>query len=491
MSDIIIIGAGVSGLSAGIYARLLGHRVILLEKNSVAGGNLTGWDRGEYHIDNCIHWLTGTNPKSSYYKIWQTLGALGSTEIYKPESLYTCTLGRESISLYRDLEKLRGKMLFISPADNVEIESFISAVRCMQNIEGIGKGNIFSEITKFPSLLKYYTLTASELAGKFTSPLLRLFFSSFLTEDFGALGIIYVFASFTGGNADIPRGGSYLMAERIKERFISLGGELRLSSCVKTINIKDGMARSVVLSSGEELSSDYVISTVDPRVLFGGLCELKMPRGLKKRYENKRLMRFSSFQTAFVTSAKRLSFSGELIFELPEKYRTRLSSKYIAVREFSHEESFSPEGTTVIQTMCFLDEVSSRAFLDLHSKKEAYVRRKEYLAELVNSALSEKLPELSGRLSYIDSWTPATYHRYTGSEIGSYMSFAFSSCYLPTTLSSRVKGAKNLILATQWQRSPGGLPVAADLGRRAVKIIDAREKARKPAVKERKLTAEA
>ena len=64
MKSIIIVGGGVSGLSAGISGLLKGYRVSILEKHSIMGGNLTGWNRQGYHIDNCIHWLTGTNPKS-------------------------------------------------------------------------------------------------------------------------------------------------------------------------------------------------------------------------------------------------------------------------------------------------------------------------------------------------------------------------------------------------------------------------------------------
>ena len=76
MAKILIIGGGVSGLSAGIYAQLNGHSAVVCEKHAVAGGNLTGWQRGEYHIDNCIHWLTGTNPASKSYKMWEDLGVL-------------------------------------------------------------------------------------------------------------------------------------------------------------------------------------------------------------------------------------------------------------------------------------------------------------------------------------------------------------------------------------------------------------------------------
>ena len=57
---IVIIGAGVAGLSAGIYAEQHGFHAILLEKNPSVGGMCTGWYRKGYYLDGCVHWLTGT-----------------------------------------------------------------------------------------------------------------------------------------------------------------------------------------------------------------------------------------------------------------------------------------------------------------------------------------------------------------------------------------------------------------------------------------------
>ena len=62
MKELVIVGGGVAGLSAGIYAQLRGFHATVVEKHRVPGGNLTGWNRDGRHIDNCIHWLTGTNP---------------------------------------------------------------------------------------------------------------------------------------------------------------------------------------------------------------------------------------------------------------------------------------------------------------------------------------------------------------------------------------------------------------------------------------------
>lgn len=41
---VVILGAGVSGLSAGIYALQAGYSVEIYEKNKVPGGECTGWN---------------------------------------------------------------------------------------------------------------------------------------------------------------------------------------------------------------------------------------------------------------------------------------------------------------------------------------------------------------------------------------------------------------------------------------------------------------
>lgn len=160
MANVLIIGGGVSGLSAGIYARLHGHTATICEKHFIPGGNLTGWDRGGYHIDNCIHWLTGTNPNTDLYKTWEELGALGNVRVFEGESLYTVERDGGSVSLYSDLCRMEKEMLKYSPEDKREIKSLVRTVKALQGFFGIkgekhNKGASFSDLFRgIPSLLK-------------------------------------------------------------------------------------------------------------------------------------------------------------------------------------------------------------------------------------------------------------------------------------------------------------------------------------------------
>ena len=234
MAKILIIGAGVAGLSAGIYAQLNGYQAIVCEKHFIAGGNLTAWNRGGFHIDNCIHWLTGTNPASSTYGMWETLGAIGAIEIYQGETLFTCEHDGKRIALYRDISRMKKEMLEISPEDKKEILAFIRAIEYFQGFCGIAGKNHNEKISfpeavaAVPVLSKYYNLTTGELAKKFKHPLLKLFFKGFFGYEFSSLALVMVCAHFCADNGGIPVGSSSAMADRLAERFQSLGGELLL-----------------------------------------------------------------------------------------------------------------------------------------------------------------------------------------------------------------------------------------------------------------------
>ena len=73
---IIIIGGGIAGLTAGIYGLKANYDVEIYEKNHIVGGECTGWDRQGYYIDNCLHWMMGTNRGTDLYNIWKTVGAI-------------------------------------------------------------------------------------------------------------------------------------------------------------------------------------------------------------------------------------------------------------------------------------------------------------------------------------------------------------------------------------------------------------------------------
>ncbi len=477
MSKVLIIGAGIAGLTAGIYGQKRGHSTLICERGTTAGGNLTGWQRGEYHIDNCIHWLTGTNPSSQLYRLWRDIGALGDVNVLKPPSLYTYEKNGKRLSLTRSLDELEWNMLTISPEDRREIKALISAVRAVQGIDGVaGRAaneelSVTGKLFALPKLIKYHSMTTGALADRFKSPLIRGFITAILTDSFSAMALITVIATFTSENGDIPEGGSSAMARRVTDKYHSLGGKLLLNKEAVKINLCGRRAVSVSFSDGSEESADYVIITADPATVFGKMLDRSMPKALKAMYDDSQMRRFSAYHTAFACESASLPFSGDFIFELPLEYRDILHTDNLIMREFSHERSYAPEGRNIIQTLTFCTEDEARDFIRLRESREEYEERKRLICDTVERAITEKFPELSGKLECLDCWTPATYKRYVNSEIGSFMSFLLPPSHNPFGVSGRVDGLDNVLLATQWLKAPGGLPIAATLGREAALAV--------------------
>lgn len=73
MKKVVIIGGGVAGLTAGIYAQMNGFDSVIYEKHRVIGGLSSGWQRKGYQIEGSISYLMGVNPEDEFNQIWQEL----------------------------------------------------------------------------------------------------------------------------------------------------------------------------------------------------------------------------------------------------------------------------------------------------------------------------------------------------------------------------------------------------------------------------------
>ena len=485
MAEVLIIGGGVSGLSAGIYAQLNSLHATICEKQNTTGGNLTGWQRGKYHIDNCIHWLTGTNPNSNYYQIWKDLGALGNVKIYYADTLYTYEENGVQLSLYNDIDKIAKELLELSPDDKKEIQSLIKAVKILQKVCGISekqsavKAEALRELLAAPALYKYFRMSTGTLSKRFKNPIIQGFITSMLGHDFSALALLIVFATFCGKNGGIPQGSSVGTAKRITERFLALGGKLLLNKEAVAIQETETGKQLVCFSDGTMITADYVVIATEPPMAFKKLLNLPLPNTFLKQYSNPKMPRFSSFQCAFACEESDLPFRNDFIFKLPKAEQKKLHTENLILREFSHETTFAPKGCNIIQTLTFCNEKDCIDFIKLRDNTEKYKAKKMDIAQTIQGAIEKKFPPLQGKLRCIDVWTPATYHRYTNAETGAYMGFLFPPKMLPKRLNNIIKQRPNVVLATQWLQAPGGLPIAASVGKNAVEKILKRERQNK------------
>lgn len=489
MKKIIIIGGGIAGLSAGIYGRICGYDVTIYEKNAISGGECIGWTRNGYHIDNCIHWLTGSKKGTALRKVWETIGAITPDyDFPASECFYTSYFNHEKATLWRDLAKTEQELLSISPDDSEEIRKLMKHVRYAQScvipsdipMDMMGLKDYVKmgkEMMDMPKVMKEYgKISLSDLSMRFKHPLLKKLISDGLPSGHTASSFIVSYATIADGNGDIPAGGSLAMSQRITDKFVKLGGKIEYHSPVISILCNKKTAYGIRLKNGSEIQADYIISAVDTNFLFKTLLNDRYtPKIWKKTYENPDRFRVTSrFHVAFSIDKNFYHERGTIHFDCSPLHIGNNLYNRVSIRSYEYETEFAPNGKTVLQADVeqSMDDYTYWSNLS----KEAYKQEKKQISEAIKCRILEQYPDLCGHISFLDCWTPLTYTRYCNAYKGSYMSFITKK----NEKSFRVKGVirpiKNLYIASQWINAPGGLPIALTSGKFAIQRILKKER---------------
>ena len=165
---IVIVGGGVAGLTAGIYAQKNGFESMIVEKNHFAGGNLTGWKRKNCYIDNCVHWLCGSKNGNYLNKLWKEIGAFDNLQLHQSEDFLVSEYNFQTVSLNKDVDKTREKMLEVSPDDEKQIEKFIKSTKL---ITELANKKLFGQLKNYITLFAMYqNKTIKEVASEFKHP---------------------------------------------------------------------------------------------------------------------------------------------------------------------------------------------------------------------------------------------------------------------------------------------------------------------------------
>lgn len=492
MKKIIIIGGGIAGLSAGINARLSGYDALILEKNPVLGGLCTGWDRQGMHIDGCIHWLTGTKEGTSLNRLWKEVGAIDKQEniIYLPTwGIYNYD-GVE-VPLYCDLEKAEEAWINISPKDKKNIKLFFNIVRKLGSVDlpldnpahhlplKVKLKLALGVMKAMPHYVTTMNTSCEKFAKRFKHPALRWTLTHIQPGRGNLYSMAYCYATIAIGNGGIPKGGSKAMVERMRDKYLGLGGEIRLNSEVISINDEKGFAVSVTLNNGEIVTGDYFVAACDSNYVLYNLLNNKFAHhGLAERYNSPALHPAPSCVLVNYKMKMGHKLNIPYGFKVEPRILGNKEIDHILVRDFSYDETFVKNGYTVLQVLLDQDSVDYEFWVNLRKDIKAYNDYKKQVADDVLKAIEEHIPELKGELSLLDVATPITLNRYTNASRGTYMSFLFNDSKGVMLSKGKVVGLHNFLLSGQYMQTPGGLPLALASGRFSIQWIVKKEKSK-------------
>ena len=490
VKTIVIIGAGVAGLSAGIYAEQHGFHAILLEKNPSVGGMCTGWYRKGYYLDGCVHWLTGTKEGTLLNEMWKNLDVFKSQDdiLYLP-SWGTYEYQGQKVTMWTDLDRAEKEWKELSPVDSKMIHKFFKMVRDFTKVELPldlplslmplhRKLKLGIDVLKvWPSYLKTMPMSCEQFANKFKNPCIRFALTKCQIGDGNLFSMLYSYATIVNGDGGIPRGGSKPMVERMKEKFLALGGTLKVNANVESIIIEKDAARGVKLANGQVIKGDAVVSCLDANYTLKKLLrdQYRLP-SFEKRFANPKLNTSPSCML--------LSFSvrEDNNLPIPYSFETKsfevggLSIDHVTVRSYSYDETFTRKGRTVMTVMVDQTNKQYPFWRELAKDRVKYNKYKNDVANEVVSRIEEHFPSLKGNIELLDVATPYTFNRYVNTSNGVYMSFFFMTKGGMYSHRGTLKGLRDFYLSGQWLQGPGGLPIAMTQGKFAIQRICKKEK---------------
>jgi len=261
--SLIIIGAGIAGLSTGCYAQMNGYESQIFEMHDKPGGVCTSWKRNGYTFDGCIDWLTGTNPSDPFYQIWQELGALQGRSIVNHDELLRIksTSGR-ALTIYANVDRLEQHLKEIAPVDAKVIGELCQTIRQISQEGGFQRFfmSIRSESADLPQWVRG---TVQEFASRLQDPFLRETFLQGFGNMEGMMFLLLYLALQNMKDGGYPIGGSLSFARAIERRYIRLGGEVHYGARVVRILVEHDRAVGVRLHNGMEYRAERVISAAD------------------------------------------------------------------------------------------------------------------------------------------------------------------------------------------------------------------------------------
>jgi len=490
-----IIGAGMSGLTAGCYLQMNGFETEIFEKHAIPGGLCTSWHKNGYTIDGCIHWILGSDTGSSFHQMWMEILDMKKLEFVNHDIRIEVEVknkdkyGSHVFKLYTDLNKLHEYLLDLSPEDKKPIDELIKSMRVMQKfdlppimddlpffqnmIRGIKMTRYLEFVWWF---LKLKNETNYTFAKKLKNPFLRESFE--LLYDGNEVNILVItmpLSVFDKKSAGYPVGGSLEFAKKIEQAYLKLGGKIHYKTPVKKIIVEDNTAKGLLVRNDVVHHSDIILSAADWNFSVFNLLDGKYVNDkiLQLRDLKKLEVFYSIVHLGFGINADLKDHPHFSRFPLKEDLILPDGTKYdrLEVHIYNYDRTMAPEGKTSVVVSFYTK--NGDWWIDLRKNDRPKYRevKKEFTQKIID-LLDERLGGIKDKLEMSDMATPATVYRYTNNWKGSTQGWLPGKNLLsPSPVGFTLPGLKNFYYSSHWNQPGGGLPIAIKTGRDVTKYI--------------------
>ncbi|MBI3201572.1 MAG: NAD(P)/FAD-dependent oxidoreductase [Myxococcales bacterium] len=279
--DVIVVGAGISGLTTAALLARRGLGVLLVDQHYVPGGNATIFKRPGYEFDVGLHYI-GQCEGGLFPRVLADAGAQPVRfRPMDPDAFDTVVLPNRELGVPRGIERYRLRLLEAFPAERTGIDRYVSFLAQQKKLEPAlsRPSRLPGVLLTSPLLLRYGTGTLGAFLDSCTrDPELRTVLAA-ESGDYAEPPSRASLALHAGlmlhyldEGGFYPEGGGQVMSDRLADAIEQHGGKILLSTRVTRILVEAGRAvgvRVVNKHLGErEIRAPRVVAGSDIKKLY-------------------------------------------------------------------------------------------------------------------------------------------------------------------------------------------------------------------------------
>ncbi|MCH9652266.1 MAG: NAD(P)/FAD-dependent oxidoreductase [Planctomycetes bacterium] len=404
--DSIIIGAGLSGLAAGIRLAYYGKRVCILERHTTIGGLNSFYRlRGRNH-DVGLHAVTNYSPpggkRGPLNKILRQLRFQWEDFDLSPQCGSSVVFPGHTLRFNNQFDYFQAQI----------------AEQFPQQIDGFRQLVTEIDAHNIGDLGQQWISTRERMAERISDPLLinmllcpLMFYGSPSAHDMDFNQFVIMFRSIYQEGFARPYQGVRLILKNLTKKFKALGGELKLRAGVKQLLIEGKKVSGVVLDDGSILESQNVLSSAGSAETLQ-MCDVDVPRDDRFTPGD-----ISFVETISVLDQQPAEFGHDetiVFYNDSEDFYYEQSKEPVDLRSgiicspnnFKYDQPLK-EGSIRITALANPDYWMSLP-------EEKYIEEKQYWYEEILKSSMRFIPDFRPHVLDIDTFTPRTIKKFTG-----------------------------------------------------------------------------
>ncbi len=408
---LLIIGGGLSGLAAALrFARFIPD-VLLLEQHSRVGGLNSYYYRNSRLFETGLHAITNfAHPKDKHAPLNRLLRQLkikrSELEIHQQNHSEIRFIDQESLSFSNDFSLLQSEIQTKFPDCS---HGFIALLQYIESYDPFIPLPFISAKQVLNNYLKNDLLTDMLLC-----PL--MYYGSAIERDMDFSQFVIMFRAIFLEGMFRPGGTIKDLLDLLLKHYATHGGSIRKNASVKRILHTNKTIQGVTLASGEEITCDYILSTIGSEETFTLLDE---PSGIQK------LPRLGFIETIFEieksTPLEHAHDSTIIFFNSAEKFSYQQPESLF---DCNSGVICMPQNFYGLPQLPFKEiRTTHLANYDewhlIHNDPFTYNKAKEHTAHSSLLIAEKILGNFAQNVVYCDTFTPLTIERYTGKKKGS------------------------------------------------------------------------